>query len=122
MDNNKKNVLIRFLATRWYIILALACIVETIGLHYRVLSIRTFLFIAFLIRAPYEYLMNQLDEVEQDDQIKHRNSVLATILVLIVVFGVIAEFVWPNKLWVLIVNLSVLTGVVIVSLIIKDKI
>ena len=122
MDERKDSVL-RFLATRWYILQALSLLTLTVLGHFTVVSPKLNMLIHLFILTPYDILKKyQYDDTPKNKKTELINKVVMISLLVIVVIGLIAEFIWPNNKWVLIIRLITVVAIIGWSLYIKDKV
>ena len=122
-ENDRKTNLLRFLATRWYILQALSLLALTVLGHFTVVSPKLNMLIHLFILTPYDILKKyQYDDTPKNKKTELINKVVKISLLVIVVIGLIAEFIWPNNKWVLIIRLITVVAIIGWSLYIKDKV
>ena len=122
-EDNRDNSILRFLATRWYILLVLSLLVLTVLGHFRVVSIELNMLIHLFIVIPYGFLKKyQCDDAPKNKKNDIINMIIEIALIVIVVIGLVAEFIWPYNKWILIIRLLTLVGIVAWSLYAKGKV
>ncbi len=117
----KKNDILRFLASKYYVLAVAAIIGLTISSHYSGVPLVIWLCTAALLQLPFEYLEKKGYDPVWRGWVK-KERITGLMLVLITILGLSAEYVWPNNVWVLVLRLFGIACVVAWSLIIKDKV
>ncbi len=110
----ENDEIIKFLASKTYVLMVLALVFLTIGRHYKLVTTKHCLWIGLLIRLPYQYFTHKTEEgTPLPDR---KDQIMSIVLIVFFALGQLAEYFWPNKIWVLIITLCSLALVVIWSL------
>lgn len=119
---NSKSDLLKFLISKWYILLILSCIHLTIRSHYSVISLNVWFYALIMLQLPFEYLEKKLQDPDLRKTVKKKERVIAVSLLIIIILGLSAEYIWPKNTWVLIFRLLGVAEIVAWSLSIKDTV
>ena len=118
-DRESKDIL-RFAASKWWVMQALAFVYLTLTTHYKLVAPGACLFICVFISMPYSILKNMVDDIPETDNKK--TIVMSCALILLTLLGMIAEVIWPDNVLVLVFRLIVMLFVIMWSLFFRKKV